>query len=274
MTSFIIVSFNTSEFTVNTIRSIIEKCSDYEIIVVDNNSSDDTVEKIRLIFKNEIGVSLKLVASSKNNGFSKGNNIGANMARGDYLCFINPDTVVVCDLSKGLTNFIKAERKNIIVSPQIINPDLTEQHCTNTFPVLNLHLFFSHFLKKNRKKIKKVDWLTGVCLFMKKETFDALGGWNEEFALYSEDLDICYRLKKYLRGNCLLNTNIKLIHYGNQSGKKVYKTQYDSLKRKFDSLRIFYKLYYNDKKFWNWIKFLYRLNKDSNLLTYIEENKK
>ncbi len=102
MISYIIVSYNTSEFTQNTVETIIKSCSDCEIIVVDNNSSDNTVNDIQNRFAEFIDSKLFVIACGENNGFSKGNNIGAERARGDYFVFINPDTVVVSDIGAQL----------------------------------------------------------------------------------------------------------------------------------------------------------------------------
>ena len=158
MISYIIVSYNTSEFTQNTVETIIKNCSDCEIIVVDNNSSDNTVNDIQNRFAEFIDSKLFVIACGENNGFSKGNNIGAERARGDYFVFINPDTVVVSDIGAQLKKIAETKYKNkkVILSPQILNPDYTEQHSMNSFPFAGLKLFFKKAIKQiNLKSNKK-----------------------------------------------------------------------------------------------------------------------
>ena len=116
MISYIIVSYNTSEFTQNTVETIIKNCSDCEIIVVDNNSSDNTVNDIQNRFAEFIDSKLFVIACGENNGFSKGNNIGAERARGDYFVFINPDTVVVSDIGAQLKTIAETKYKSYFIA--------------------------------------------------------------------------------------------------------------------------------------------------------------
>ena len=279
MISYIIVSYNTTQYTQNTILSILNCCKDFEIIVVDNNSSDSTVHDINTNFSNYIGSIIKVIPCQNNNGFSKANNIGAKLAQGDYFVFINPDTVVLSDIGNELRLIYetKFKSKQVILSPQILNPDYTLQHCLNLFPIINISTFFKKIKKqltsKSRTEYIGSDWITGVCFCVSKETFQNLSGWNEMYDLYSEDLDFCYRLKKYLSGQVILCKNIKLIHYGNQSGKLVYKSTYSQFKKKMDSLKKFYLTYYNEKKFIKYLGKLKFFNKSEDLIRYYNEQK-
>lgn len=270
--SYIIVSYNTVNLTVQAIDSIIAKCKDCEIIVVDNNSCDGTVEVITKKYEdNEL---VTLIKSGGNVGFSIANNLGARRAKGDFYVFINPDTVCIEDIGNKLYE-VYMERffdKDVILSPQILNPDYTNQHCMNLFPVITLRTAYDKLVKiLNRNKIRKSDWITGVSLSMTKSTFIKLGGWNEKYDLYSEDMDLCYRLRK-LKGASYVVRDVKLIHYGNQSGKQVYNSEYKSEQKKLNSLRKFYELYYDDKKFTRYIKFLSLFDKNGYKRRYIKEN--
>lgn len=272
MISYIIVSYNTVDLTVQAIDSIIAKCKNCEIIVVDNNSHDGTVEVIKKKYQDSKLVTL--INSDKNVGFSIANNLGARRAKGDFYVFINPDTVCIEDIGSKLYTVYKEHfsGKDVILSPQILNPDYTNQHCMNLYPVITLRTVYDKLVKLlNRNTIRKSDWITGVSLSMTRSTFNKLGGWNEEYDLYSEDLDLCYRLKK-LKGAAYVVGNIKLIHYGNQSGKQVYNSEYKSAQKKINSLRKFYELYYNDKKFTRYIKFMSLFEKTGYKRRYINEN--
>lgn len=272
MISYIIVSYNTLNLTVQAIDSIIDKCEDYEIIVVDNDSQDGTVQAI--IEKYDNNKEVTLINSGGNVGFSIANNLGAKHAKGDFLVFVNPDTVFIEDIGNKLYSVYKEYffDKDVILSPQIINPDYTNQHCMNLFPVMSIRTVYDKIIKLfNRKIIRKSDWITGVSLSMTRTTFNKLFGWNEKYDLYSEDLDICYRLNK-LKGASYVVSNIKLIHYGNQSGKQVYNSRYKSERKKLNSLRKFYELYYDDKKFVKYVKFLSLFDKNGYMRRYIKEN--
>lgn len=271
MISYIIVSYNTVKLTVQTIDSIVDKCRDYEIIIVDNDSHDGTVEVIKERYCENN--SIQIIESGANIGFSAANNLGAKLAVGEYLVFVNPDTVFIEDVGNKLYSVYKNyfSKKDIILSPQIINPDYTEQHCMNLFPIITLKTPFAKIIKAlNHKQIRKSDWITGVSLSMTKNTFEKLSGWNEKFDLYSEDMDICYRLKK-IKGSAYVVKNTKLIHYGNQSGKQVYKSEYESERKKMNSLRKFYEIYYNENKFIKYLRIINLISKNENIDRYIEE---
>lgn len=276
MVSYIIVSYNTSKLTVECVKSILDNCSDYEVIVVDNGSRDDTVSKLNETFAKEIASDkLKVLDTKTNNGFSKGNNIGASVAKGGYYVFINPDTIVKSDLSAELTEPLKTKYKgkDVLIAPKILNSDLTVQHSVNCYPLKSIGLLIKHFKNKifKNKSYLSADWITGVCYCVKKETFEKLGGWNEEYDLYSEDLDFCYRINKKLNGKVILYNCASIIHYGNQSGKQIYTTDFASFEKKENALRKFYNIYYNDNKFYKWLKFVSRFKKSDELNQYMEK---
>ena len=276
MVSYVVVTYNTSTLTKNAVQSILEHCSNAEVIVVDNDSKDDTVDVLNSSFKDDIASGRLIVVDTKvNNGFSKGNNIGASKAKGDYYIFINPDTIVSSDLSVELANTLetKYKGKDVLLGPKILNPDNTPQHSVNNYPVPGISIFVKHFLNKlsKNKKYHSVDWLTGVCYCVNKKTYEKIGGWNEHYDLYSEDLDFCYQIKKMLKGKVIISNECSIIHYGNQSGKQIYKTSFASFEKKTNSLRKFFNLYYNDKKFFKWLKFNYRFSHTEEIKQYLDK---
>lgn len=274
MISYIIVNYNTSDVTINMIDSIIKNCSDYEIILVDNNSTDNSVLKIKERFKEN---KVQVIENKANLGFSKANNIGFNNSKGDYIVFVNPDTLFSCDIGDKLYSEYKKNylNKKVILSPQIMNSDGTEQHCRNLFPIINWALVFRKIKKIiNEKFYSRInsEWLTGVCYGMERSLVEQLAGWNENYDLYSEDLDMCYRLKKLLHGKCFVIKDIKLLHYGNQSGKQIYKTQYESFRKKTNALKIFYDLYYSQDSFILYLKKMYFITRNPLIKKYLKED--
>lgn len=270
MISYIIVSYNTCQYTIQTVESIMKNCNHYEIIVIDNNSTDNTVQELQALNNSN----LVIIRSKVNLGFSKANNLGAKSAKGDFFVFINPDTLVLSDVGNELYELYKTSfvGTKTILSPQIINADYTLQHCNNLFPVISVKTPFKYLKKRldNNRDLIKCDWITGVCLSMPRNVFVELNGWNEIYDLYAEDLDICYRA--HLKGGeCCIVKNIKIIHYGNQSGKQVYKTNYESFKKKNSSLRKYFDAYYSDRYFYLYMKIQAWLFRNKNAKRYLVE---
>ncbi len=213
--SIIIVSYNSIDFIKGCIKSI-EKSLDekgpvYEILVVDNNSDDGSVEYLSGISReNE---RLNLIANKSNAGFSAASNKGALEARGKYLLFLNPDTGFISGNLNDLINFYNEKEKSEkvgVVGAKILNTDGTLQYTPRSFPTLARQFYESYFLyrifKKSRifgsyflswwdhSSIKEVDWLSGSFLFVKKDYFLQAGMFCEDYFMFSEDTEICLKL--------------------------------------------------------------------------------
>lgn len=220
--SFIIVNYNSLAFIKNLLDSFDLINSDavcgidffYEIIIFDNGSSDGStqyIEKEALIHKN-----IKLLKSEQNEGFCRGSNIAAKSASGKYLIFLNPDTKILEANIKILIDFLEekeaAGEKVGITGVKTINYDGTLQNSSRAFPSISRQFFESFFLFKifsksgifgsyfmtwwDHKNIKEVDWLSGSFMFIKKEIFNRINGFDEDYFMYSEDTDICLKLKR------------------------------------------------------------------------------
>jgi O-antigen biosynthesis protein len=186
----------------------------YEIIIFDNGSSDGStryIEKEALIHKN-----IKLLKSKQNEGFCRGSNIASKSAGGKYLIFLNPDTKILDGNIKILIDFQKEKEamgeKLGVTGVKTINYDGTLQSSSRAFPSISRQFFESFFLFKifrrsaifgsyfmtwwDHKNIKEVDWLSGSFMFIKKEIFNVVNGFDEDYFMYSEDTDICLRLKR------------------------------------------------------------------------------
>jgi GT2 family glycosyltransferase len=202
--SIIILSFNTKDLTINCLDSIVDqykqelKNNQFEIVLVDNNSSDGTLEAVRkLNIQN-----LKLVESKENLGFSRGCNLGAKSANGEYLLFLNSDTEIK---DQGLAKMVEYLRKNEkvgILGGALHSEDGTSQLSAGKFyNLFNLFLAMIGlerfgFLRESPHKIKKVDWVSGASLMIGKKLFEKIGGFEKELFMYAEDMELCYRVKK------------------------------------------------------------------------------
>lgn len=260
--SFIIVSYNTCELTIRCVQSIKKYTKEeFEIIVVDNDSKDNTIQELKKLDY------VKVIDSKSNLGFSKANNIGYNNSSGEIIIFINPDTELISDIGESFSEeFRRFGKRKVILAPLLLNADRTKQVSLSNFPFITLSFFFKTIFTKIKHKLplKKVssDWIFGACIVIKREHIEEIGGWNEAFFLYGEDLEICYRYRLHGVKSYRINT-IQIVHYGNQSGAKVY-TPWTSYKTRMDSQKIFFEKYSSEKEFIKHLKFVSKFSHDKN----------
>jgi len=175
-----------------------------EIIVVDNGSSDDSVEAVLKTFPQ-----VKLIENGENLGFAKANNIGMAGSTGKYVCLINSDVSVGKGCFDVLCDYLDANHKIGIVGPKILNPDLTLQDSCRKFPslrnnfspALSLNKIFpkselfsdEHMLYFPHDRICRADYLSGCFLMVRKQAIDEVGLLDERFFIYNEEVDWCKR---------------------------------------------------------------------------------
>ena len=207
MLSIIIVNWNVRDLLRECLRSIEDEKGDLslEIIVVDSASNDDSAAMVRSEFP-----SVHLIACTENVGFPRGNNIGLQEARGDYLLLLNPDTVIVDDALAVLVSYLQVNPDVGVVGPQLLNPDGSVQSSRRRFPTVTTGFFESTWLEGLASGILRryyaldlpddatadVDWLTGACIMGPRSTYEAVGGMDEGYFMYSEELDWCRRIKE------------------------------------------------------------------------------
>ncbi|WP_035795832.1 glycosyltransferase family 2 protein [Clostridium akagii] len=257
--SIIIVNYNTRQLIVDCINSIIKNTLEinYEIIVVDNNSADDSCDYIKKQFPKVI-----LIENNDNVGFGRANNIGATRSKGKYVLFLNSDTVLDNDAVSYFYKYFESfgQAKNIgALGSWLRDSKGVVIHSYSTFPsmrailkerfkVVIKNLIFYSYLKKfrsvkqncneNKQRtnlgIKKVDYITGADLFMEKELFKALGGFNRRFFMYFEETELQFRLNN-LNKNRYIISEPKIIHLEGKSLKLS-----DNKKKIFDNGMLFY----------------------------------
>lgn len=196
MVSIIIVSYNTKKLLELCLSSIYSSLTiPFEIIVVDNASLDDSVSAVKKKFKKVI-----LIENKLNLGFAKGCNIGAKLAKGDYLLFLNSDTEI---RENSVENMVKTlENKEIaIVGGQLFNKNKSNQYSYGPFfslwTLLPYLLFGEKVLGGNdSRNKKKVDWVSGGFMMIKTTIFRRLEGFDENFFMYIEDMELCFRASK------------------------------------------------------------------------------
>lgn len=228
--SILIVSYNTRDLTLDCIRSIYELTEgvSFEIIVIDNSSTDGSTDAIRKEFPEVF-----LVCLEDNLGFGKANNLAARYSSGKYLLLINPDTVVLGDTVKTIYKFAENNRYAGIYGGRVITGDgeIDRDSCRHTMTlwtrfcyVFGLAAIFKrnglfnmeHYGSWTRDCVREVDILSGCFILIRKDVWCRLGGFDENYYMYGEDTDICFRAKK--KGyRCLFTPDAEIKHYGGES---------------------------------------------------------
>lgn len=249
--SVIIVNYNVKEFLQNLLHSI-EKASanlSKEIIVVDNASDDGSVEVIREKFPY-----VNLIENKINVGFGKANNQGLAIAKGNYILFINPDCIVSEDTLDKMISFFGGHSDCALAGCKILNSDGTLQlACRRSFPgpwtsftkVTGLSNLFPKsriFARYNltyldENKTYEVDAVSGSFMMMRKTVYDNVGGFDEQFFMYGEDLDLCYRIQKAGHKVFYVHST-QVIHYKGESTKR---SNLDETKLFYDAMHLFVK---------------------------------
>ncbi len=204
--SIVIVNYKTKGLLKQCLRGISE-CSlpfEYEIIVVDNDSQDGSVELVQQHFPH-----VRLVVSPSNVGFGAGMNKGFAIATGRYVMTLNSDVAVFPEALVALHRFMDEHPRAGIAVPKLINPDGTTQLSVYRFPNFFMALWrrtpfgnlpgprkaINRFLMKewNHADQRPVGWALGAALFMRRSALDEVGGFDEHFFLFVEDTDVCRR---------------------------------------------------------------------------------
>ncbi len=235
--STIIVSYNTFDLTRGAVATALAAASGlaHEVIVVDNHSPDDSAARLRAAFPEAAHPNVHVVANAENAGFGKANNQGAARAGGDVLFFLNPDTVVHGQAIGALYDFLSAHPDAGAIGPRVFNPDGTDQPSTSSFPtawrMLRHHLPVGSLLRgKDRRQdaipptSQAVDIVKGCALALRRVAFDAVGGWDETYFMYSEEAELCFALQEAGYTNYFVR-HAEITHYGGVSSWDHYAEQ-------------------------------------------------
>ncbi|MFB2119334.1 glycosyltransferase family 2 protein [Parapedobacter sp. 2B3] len=207
--SYIIVNFRTPDLVLACIGSIQNhtKQQSYEIIVIDNASGGDSVDKLGEI------PDVIFIANGDNLGFGAANNQGAKLARGRYLFFLNSDTLLLGNAANTFVHFMDHPDNALVgcCGGDLVNESMEKQASYGNFPSLKgiifemgLHRFFprkfekqfSIAVKNTYSEPQPVDYISGADMFVRKELFEKIGGFDTDFFLYFEETELSYRMKK------------------------------------------------------------------------------
>ncbi len=208
--TIVIVSYNTRELTLNCLHSIYEQTKNisFEVIVVDNASSDDSTEAIKKTFPK-----VSLVENPKNLGFAAANNQGIRQAKGRYVLLLNSDTRVLEGAIDKSVGFADSHPEAGVVGCRTLSPDGSLQYNCFMFPsLLNLVISMTRLSKgfsKNRffgrvrltwwdyDTVREVDVVAGCFMLVRRQALDEVGPMTEEYFMYSEDTDWCWRFHRH-----------------------------------------------------------------------------
>ena len=233
--SIVIVNYCSAQMVIDCIHSIFDNTIelDYEIIVVDNASGDGSVERIKSAF----GKKIKMIESAQNLGFGKANNLGAQKATGRYLFLLNPDTLIIDNSIRLLYNYIKKCDEIGVVGGNLYSPDMspapsycmefddldTERKRASWNEILRTKIGqkLRNRLKKEAQQFskefnysnepKKVAYIFGADMMIKKTLFEELQGFDSDFFMYGEEEEFSWRITK--KGYSIINIpDSKIIH--------------------------------------------------------------
>ena len=239
--SIIVISYNTAKITLNCLNSIIKSIDNiinYEIIVIDNASTDSSQSQISKLKSQTLRIggqnhnlNLKTIFNTLNLGFARANNQGVKIAKGKYILFLNSDIIVLDDAIAKLLNYFKQNENPIdFIGGKLFEKDgKTPQPSCGPFYSLPV-IFGALFLKGDHwgltrsspDKIKKVDWVSGACILTTKEKFNKIQGFDEKIFMYMDEIDLLFRAKK-AQMQTLFYPQAQFIHLASaSSGGKTY----------------------------------------------------
>jgi GT2 family glycosyltransferase len=254
--SVIILNYNVRYFLEQCVLSVQKALEniDGEIIVIDNNSTEDSCAMMKELFPN-----IKLIENKENLGFPKGNNIGVAQAKGEYICILNPDTVVAEDTFIKILNFVTLSAVEVpnsaigIVGCKLIDgtgnflpeskrgvptPWVAFTKIFGLYKISNLFgKYYAQHLTENQSG--KVDILVGAFMVMKSELYNEIGGFDENCFMYSDDIDLSYMALKLEKSNYYYHET-SVIHYKGESTIRDEKY----MKRFQEAMQFFYKKHF------------------------------
>ena len=252
--SIIIVNYNTFKLTRDTINSILKYSYPFtiEIIVTDNNSTDDSLNNLKMYFKDS---NVKFIESKENRGFAAGNNLAIKQANGRYILLLNSDTIVKEKTLESIYQYLEKHSDVGAVGCRVLleNGDL-DKACKRSFPnPANAFSRLFHIKTKHDNYnldnlddggVYEVDCLTGAFMFIRKEALEDAGLLDETFFMYGEDIDLCYRIKEN-GWKIVYYGKSEILHYKGASSKK----QKSKLIYEFyRAMYIYYKKHYSKDK--------------------------
>ena len=245
--SVIIVSYNVKYYVEQCINSVLRSLPEAQVIVVDNSSGDGSVEYLRKRFPD-----VRIISNKENLGFGKANNMALTFAEGKYVLFLNPDTVVAEKTIPDCMEYMDSHPGTGAVGVRMMYADgcfaLESRRSLPTPSVAFFHMIglgkvfprsriFAryHLTYEDPARECPIDVVSGAFMFVRKSALDKTGGFDEDFFMYGEDIDLSFRIQKAGYSNVYLP--LPIIHY---KGESTVKTSYNYVKVFYDAMLIFF----------------------------------
>ncbi|MUG73955.1 glycosyltransferase family 2 protein [Paenibacillus validus] len=258
--SIIVLNYNTKQLTLNCLESIRNSVTEYlyEIILVDNHSTDGSIEAFEKHYPE-----IELIRNQVNVGFSKGNNQAMKIARGRYVLLLNSDTIVNSDTLDVMLQFMDQQPTVGAAGCKVVLPDGSlDKACRRGFPTPSASFYYAFGFAKLFPRVPRfnqyqlsyldpdqdypVDCLVGAFMMVRREVIDQVGMLDEDFFMYGEDIDWCYRIKEAGWG-IHYYPYTEIVHYkGASSRRRPFKIIYEFHR----AMILFHKKHYEKKYSW------------------------
>ena len=239
--SIIIVNWNSLNFLRKCLASIYQNIQElsHEIIIVDNASPEGGVDGLQLQYRD-----LLIVKSAVNLGFAGANNLGFKSSSGEYLLFLNPDTELTPGAVLTMMNRSKSLPDAGIIGCKLLNSDASVQiSCIQTFPTITNQLLDNEYLQlrwpncrlwnlaplfSGNAEPAAVEVISGACMLIKREVFLRAGMFSEDYFMYAEDLDLCFKVMRLGLRNYYVG-EAEVVHHGGTSSSQTKVSQWSTL---------------------------------------------
>lgn len=251
--SIIILSYNTANLTISCIQSLVNHYKKeldsglFEVFIFDNNSTDNSFEEISKYTRSHKNI--HVFKNEKNYGFGKGNNIAVTKAKAKTVLFLNSDIELKGTGIVQMKDFLNSQNTIAVLGGKLMKQNgQIEKSAGRFFNLINtiLMLIFGDrlsFIRYNPTGIKKVDWVSGGLMMVKKEIFEKIQGFDEHLFMYIEDMEFCYRIKK-IGYTTYYYPNITAIHVGQGSSNRTF-----AIVNIYKGIEYFYKKHSNQLQY-------------------------
>jgi GT2 family glycosyltransferase len=232
--SAVVVSFNSRAHLEKCVASVVDVVD--EVVVVDSMSSDGSADLVRASFP-----SVTVIELDANRGFGSAMNTGIAATEGDHLLLLNPDTWALPGAVASLTRCLEDDPRAAVVGPRLSNPDGTLQPSVRGYPTpwrLATEYFFLRWLAPrsrllntfygagfDHRSARNVEFLVGAVLLVRRSAFDEVGGFDSDFFMFNEEVDLCYRLT-HTGWRVRFCPTGEFVHVGGASTSKVWDSMY------------------------------------------------
>jgi GT2 family glycosyltransferase len=227
--SVVIVTWNVREYLLRCLQTVLREAGGYDldVIVIDNASNDGTVEAVGSEYPG-----VKTIQNRENAGFARANNQGIRICQGEYVLLLNPDTELLPGALDRMADYLNAHPQAGGAGPRVLNADGSLQPSCSPLPSLARETArllqlpgvrtdgYYEMASWDLQTPRQVDVLLGACMLLRGSTLAALGGLDEDYYIYTEEVDLCYRLKK-AGWSLAWVPAAQIVHYRGQSTQQV-----------------------------------------------------